>query len=161
MTLVEGVVYVGILAIIATLFMGAAVTFFQSFVEVRASRAVAAAGEVALERIVRETRGATAIRDADSIFDSDAGALALDTSEAGIAVVRVFSKEGNRVVIRTNGRTALPLTPPSIVVQTFRVTKLSNAKSQGARVSLVVRDARVHATTTTTFDGAAILRSSY
>lgn len=162
MTLVEGVVYAGLMALIAMLFMSSVVAFFRSFVSIRASRAVSAAAGTALERITRETRNANAVRDADSIFGTSPGKLSLDTPDGSGGIVPVdFFVENGRVMMRRAAEAARPLTASTTAADVFLVTKLVSGESVGARVLVGFRDTRLQDATTTLFSTSIILRGSY
>ena len=74
-TLLETVVYVGILAVIAVLVLGSVLSIYQGFGKVRVERNLALNGDIAMETMLRSIRSATSTDTSVSVFGVHRGVL--------------------------------------------------------------------------------------
>ena len=165
-SLVETLIYVAILAAVSIFIVNSILMITKSFNNYRAWRNVNAAGEAAMERMVREIKLADSINMGTSVFDSNPGHLALNTidPDTEAATTIEFYVSGNALMIKEGVQSGAVLTPSSVELMNliFReVATSTDTKSKAIRIEMEIRSGTGNYQKTARFYDTAILRRSY
>ena len=152
-TLLETVVYVSILAVIATLALGSIVTMYRAYGKTKVERKIVTNGEVAVERIVREIRAATSTK-ASSVFKTHPGTLALSTGET-------FSFSSGIVQIQEGAGSAQNLTSDDVSVTNMVFYEATSTNSKLIKIELTIQSGAGVFLKSRRFYGSAVMRASY
>ncbi|MBI2175407.1 MAG: hypothetical protein HYU35_01600 [Parcubacteria group bacterium] len=162
-TLLETVFYVAVLAGLLLFLVNTLLVFSAALGQAKRVRRVTFDAETALERFVRESRLAFAVRSA-SMLDIPSSVLALDTvvSATDPAVTtKIFSVSGGRLTLQEGGGAHVALTSPDVTVSEFTVSKITAVHSEGVRVRLTLETRAGDMIIERTFLHTAALRGSY
>ncbi|MEK7567224.1 MAG: hypothetical protein AAB527_03780 [Patescibacteria group bacterium] len=163
-SLIETVVYAAILATLAIFVVNTLIISFKAFNQGRTNRRIVIDAETALERIVRESRMASSVDEAQSIFDSSQSNLVLNSqvsAEDAASIVKKFFISGGRLAFQEGAGSARFLTAPNTSVSSFVVSKSDSAHSQSVKVSLVLVAGVGSSVTSRSFYTSAVLRGGY
>lgn len=100
-TLLETVVYVGILAVIAVLVLGSILSIYQGLGKVRVERNLALNGDIAMETMLRSIRSATSTNTAISVFGVHPGVLKIGATKFSLSDLALGADITNLVFYRT------------------------------------------------------------
>lgn len=139
LTLIELVIYLGIVGIVLSLAVGLALTFVETEVRGGARATVDAAAHRALTGVTEAVHAATAINTNDSTFGSVLGRLSLTMRDAARSPT-VFAVSGSALTFSEQGSAAAPLTPAQVEVTRFQLTHVNPAGAlPGVAVELGLR----------------------
>jgi type II secretory pathway pseudopilin PulG len=153
--LLELVVYVGITAVLATASFGFLTDVLRSARKTEAVNEADHALRVVSSRLLHETRSASAIVDASSTFNSDAGRLTLTTATGELE----FALSSGRITVRDGASVPTALTPSGARVRIFRIEPIAVTDATAPRSLRFVieaeasRDARA--------ESGAIVRAAF
>lgn len=138
-TLLEFVLYIGLLAIIVT----AAVMFTLQFVIAQSKAQVYAQAarnaEFAMERIRIEVEEADAVNAGTTVYVSNPGTLSLANAVSGNNPT-VFTVTNGQLTVQQGAGAAIALTEPGVNVTEFTITNLApNVRSQYLRIHMKVQ----------------------
>jgi len=156
-TLIETVIYITILAVFSVIAVNAIIVILASFKNVRAERAVNTAAYISLERIVRDTRAASNVAQAQSIFDANPGRLTLTNSDAS---TREFYMENGELKIKEDDVYTGTLIANTVVVDTLIFRFINHGQVQGVRIEMALHDTRTPGVVKQ-FSDTAVLRGVY
>lgn len=136
-TLVEAIVYVGILGGIFTAIVSVILSSTNTLEQIQAIRSVNRSGLVALERIGTEMRAAIQLEVATSTFKVDASQLGMTTYDGVNATTTVFYVVNGRMMMfdETN---EFALTEPDANVERFFVRDISVGSTTAVQIELTV-----------------------
>lgn len=158
----EAVVYVAVLAFISVVAINSIILFQNLFLEMKKSRNVNNAAELAMGRMLKEIKNATDIQGGESVFDSNPGRLTLSSLDAsGNAVTIEFYVENNVLKIKENGAAAGSLLPGNITPDNLIFRQISGTRSEGVKIEMTLRDGRGKNPLVRNFYSTGILRGSY
>jgi len=165
-SLIETLVYTAILAAVSIFIVASILMITRSFNNYRVWQQTSVAGEMAMERMVREIRLADNIRKTTSVFDSSSGHLSLDTIDIDTEAATTidFYASSTALAIKKGGQNAANLLPADISLTSliFReVATSTNTKSKAIRIEMELRGGRGTYQKTLRFYDTAILRRSY
>ena len=152
-TLLETVVYIGILAVIVVLALGAILSIYQAYGKARIERQIATNGDVAMERIIREVRAATSTK-ASSVFGSHPGVLALSTDET-------FSLSGGLLRVQEGALPAQNLTSSDVTISNLIFYASTSPNSTIIRAEMTLDAGAGVFARSKKFYGSAVLRRAY
>lgn len=156
-SLVETVVYLGIIVLVA----GALITTFLSLSTTlarnTAERELTHSANASLERIVRDIRSAASVNTGLSTFGTSTGALALLASGT---TTRFYIANGN-LMVSLNGVELGPLTSEQVTVQSLVFHHYVGSTTDMVRAALTLSATSKAASSTHTFYSSAVLRGSY
>lgn len=142
-TLVEAVIYVGLLFIIVSVTTIFLLTIFRADLAARAEQRAVGNAVFALQAIERETRHAEELYDATSTFGSDTSQLSLRTpreapSDHIVAYTDIYLDNGVLYLRRDDGTGLVALTAGDVEVTVFRAEKYLDGNAEGIRLTLTV-----------------------
>ena len=151
-TLLETVVYVGILAVIAVLALGSILSVYRAFGKTKVERRLALNGDVAIERMVRGIRGATSTDVAASVFGANPGILKIGGTK--------FSLLGSVLQVAESGGAPQDLTSDANVSNLVFYRTVS-ANSEIIKIEMTLQAGTGIFQKSKNFYGAAVLRGAY
>lgn len=151
-TILETVVYVGILAVIAVLALGAILSVYQSFAQTQIERKLALSGDIAMDTIIKELRAATTTSPA-SVFGANPGALQLGPK-------KIFTS-GNTLQIKDGADSPENLTASDVTVTSLIFYKTASPNSEVVKIELSLQAGGGKFLKTKNFYGSAVLRGNY
>ena len=163
-TLLEILVYVAILALIATAAVRLVLAVSINASEVRSERKIIANGELAMETLVREVRQASDLEAALSVFGTSPGTLALTTvsvPEGSAVVTRKFSMSAFRLSRQDGSSAAEFITSPDVTITNLTFWQGATTTSKLITVKLTLEAGQGQFKESKTFYGSAVLRSGY
>ena len=167
-TLLEVLVYIGVLALTTVVVIVAVAGFGRVYRRVSAAQALARSGAIAMERNVREARNAQSIDQTGSTFGAHPGKLTLLTEVSpGVTAISEFAVVGDGLQLSEDGSVTGTITQEGVVVENLVFRRIQTAQSEAVRIELTLsRTAGLTAqvgtsTLTASFQGTAVLRGSY
>lgn len=162
-SLLEAVLYIGLVAVIVAAGINMALAMNAAFRAAGATRALARAGEDALERVTRELRLARGVQNA-SVFSANPAVLALETVASptdDATAVKTVSAAGGRLYVETQGGSREYLTPPAVSVLLFSAATSTTARATAVRLELILQAGNGRYAKEAAFAQTAVLRGSY
>ena len=143
-TLLEMVVYVGLVVIVAGLVINFALSLITSYGKIQASKEAMNNASFALDTIINEIRQASKIYSPTSVFaPTDPGQLSLETllnpptNEAGTYVD--FYVDNNKLYLKRESQSALALTSDRVKVKNLTFTRLTSPPApESVKVQITV-----------------------
>ncbi|MCK9344661.1 MAG: type II secretion system GspH family protein [Candidatus Pacebacteria bacterium] len=161
-TLVEMVIYVGILGVTSVLAINAMLTMTSAYTKLRVSRDLNSSATAVLERVTRNIHEAYEIDIANSTLGTDPGRLTLRTQDfAGATTTIEFFVSNNMLRVKEGGVDIGALQASSTSVSNFVVRSISATNSTAIKVDLTMSATRGHANTTRNFFTTTVMRGSY
>jgi Tfp pilus assembly protein PilW len=161
-SILEMLVYVGILVIIVAAVGSAVLALSRVYRSIVSEQQIEEGGQTALERILRETRGASSIDSVNSTFASTTGKLTLNTTDSsGSATTVQFYISGQSLRVKEMGSDIGPLVPSGAKVTRFYLYSISTSVSSAVKVELTVESGTSTSYRSKNFYGTAVLRGSY
>lgn len=152
-SLVEMLLYLGILSIISSALVLTGNALMRNYIRIAATEDVMESGSVALERMTREVRFAGAIDLAHSTLNSNPGVLTLLTFDAsGSPTTVAFSLSGGRLMMTLGTNAPTPLTKTGITVTNLQFTRAVSAQTEGVGIALTLERISNAGTTTKQFE---------
>jgi len=162
-TLLEVVVYVGVLSVAVLAIFSILFSITRAFVEARIYNEVEISGTAAMERITREIRTAISVDDGNSVFDSHPGLLQLNTTdEAGTekTIQFYFDDANDAINLDDDGTDKGPLTGSGVEITNLVFRKWVNTKSTLVKIEMTVRSKK-KPTFSAKFYDSVVLRGGY
>lgn len=163
-TLLEVLVYVGVLAIILTFTLGNTLDLYKRVADVHVSRDLNAAAIVALERTNHEIRNAVSINNealGSEYQGTTSVALALyQSTESGTEEVYIYASNG-QLLFQIETGTPLALSSDDLEISDLSFTKMSSDVSEAVRVSLTMSIDRDGVSLSREYADTIVLRGSY
>lgn len=161
-SLIEMLVYTGILILIATAVSSTILALSRVYRSIAAEQRVEEAAMVALERMVRETRRADSIDEAQSIFDTSSGQLTIHTTDGDSTPLSMqFFLTGGGIHIKEGDVDIGPLTPASTRTTKLLFRSITTPQSKAVKIEMTVESGTSTSYRSKSFYGTAILRGSY
>ncbi|MBI2056459.1 MAG: type II secretion system protein [Candidatus Sungbacteria bacterium] len=165
-TLIEIVVYVGLLGVIAVFISNALIQISDTYSRARAERAVSANARLILETVDEATGEAEGVYGPTSVFLADAGQLSLITpanppAEHTTAYADFYVDNG-RMWIKKEGQLALPLSATTVRVTKFRLERIMQGfNRETVVITLQIDAAGSKHPASITLNTTAALRGNY
>ncbi len=163
-TLIELVVYIGILAVVALVVTNSILILNRTLASFRLERRVISSGETAMRRITRELRLANDIH-ASSTLGVSPGVLSLasqESEEDSTAKDVMIYVSGGELILRRATSSAAALTASGVTVTNLTFRQITNGTvSKAVKVELTLSSSAGSASTTKNYYTTAGLRGSY
>lgn len=142
-TLVEAVIYVGLLLLLTTTTTIFVLTVFRSDIVARAEQTAVANAQFALQMVLIEVRHAERVYIQTSSFGIDSGQLSLRTPRSNplnhlVSFTDIYLDNGVVYRRRDDGESVLPLTSGDVDVQVLRFERYVNGDAEGIRITITV-----------------------
>lgn len=159
-TLVEILVYTGIIAIVFILVITGVLSLWRASETVRVARDLNLSAVSAMESMTREIHQATSVDTASSTFGTTPGVLVLATNNASTTGGYYrYSVSGNKLYL-TGGATTQQLTANNLNVTSLTFWNATSTHSGAIRIRMVI-SSTAPTTTTRTIYGTATFRGGY
>ena len=156
-SLVEMLVYIGVLVLIVTTGFSVFLSFNTILVRNSIERALTTSASVSLERMLRDLRAADIVDFTPSIFNVSPGTLSLVQG----TTTTMYELTGGNLNVSVNGSTPIPLTGDTVTVDSLVFTRYATSTLELVRVALTLSiDSKV-ASSTRTFYTSGVLRGAY
>lgn len=148
--------------VVMTLVLGAMVYFLSTahkvyqatILETQANRV----GTLLINELLRRTREGVAIDPDYTGFDTAIGSMTFSTLDgSGIS----FALDGERIMFRDGDADPVALTPDSIAITRFWLTRIDTPVSEGVRYDIGITYPLRDTSVTKYYQGVAVLRQSY
>ena len=158
-SLVEMLVYIGLLTLISVSAMSLLLTLRQLVDEYRADQHLTESAQIALERILYEVRAADMldVTNPNSVLVDTPGHLAIIKD----AIETEFYVSSGQLMVAENGVELGPLTKDTVTVTELRFWPYDNGETEAIRVTFTLTANVKEATATASFNGSAVLRGTY
>ena len=160
-TLIELVVYIGVLALVIAVFVTVFLNVTASFHTVRAARDVHTSIISAMGRIGHETRQAFQVEVADSTFDTHPGVLKVTVSTGSGNVTREFYLDSGVLKIKEDGVDQGSLTRPGTSVTNLVFRHLTQGEGVAVKIEMTIEGSSGTITRQESFYNTFVLRGSY
>lgn len=162
-TLLEFVVYVGVIGVILIVAATFAAEFVTSQLKALSLTEVVRNARFAASRLEIEVRESSALDAGSSVFGTNPGTLSLTTADSGTNPT-VFEVSDGALTVKQGSGAAAPLTNSKVEVEEFVLENLStNGRTQAVRFHLKIRsknpDAITAQTAETTVESTVRVRS--
>ena len=142
-TMIEAMVYIGLLLVIISATTAFFFTVLRADVAARAERRAVGNAAFALTAVRREVRHAEHVYGPTSVFSDDAGQLSLRTplenpNDHLVGYSDIYVDNGVLYLRRDDGSSLRPLTAGDVNVDTFRVEQYENGSAEGIRLMITV-----------------------
>src|SRR3989344_244147 len=156
MTLLEALIYIGLLVLLLTAIVGLFVSMMRSYGTLLVARHINESATLSVERIVRDIRAASSVG-AGSILSTNPGQLTLIAG----ATTTVFSLVGDSLHVSGNGVDIGALTLPDVSIDSLIFEKITSDPILGVRIQLTLTATSSSGTKTEAFEDFAVLRGTY
>lgn len=165
-TLIESVIYVGLLGMIAVLVASFLLHLFTAYQRIHIEREVLSNARLVLERIEKEIAQAEEIYGPTSKFFTDAGQLSLVISDEPSSVHQIayedFWIDNGRLWFRKEGQGELAFSAESVRITQFRLERIMQAISRDAvKITFTISPAQEKIPSSVTLHSAVVLRGIY
>lgn len=161
-TLIEMLVYTSILVLLVVVVIYTLITMNRLYRSIKSTARIESAVHVALERMVREVRGASSIDLTQSTLGSSPGQLTLNTTDGTGATTTVqFLMTGQTPHIKEAGVDMGPLSPADVRVTNLIFRRMTTAKSEAAKIEITIESGAGATYRSASFYSTAVLRGSY
>jgi type II secretory pathway pseudopilin PulG len=157
-TLLEVLIYIGILLLALTVVVGIFFSLNTVFERNRVERTLAHAAQSVLDRVIYDAYRATTVDTLNSVLNASSSRLTLTQ---GAATTTAFYIATGTVMVAVNGVEEGPLLPSDVSVDALTFHHFANTFSEAVRVGLTLSVSSKAASTTQTFYTTVVLRSSY
>lgn len=162
MTIIETLFYIMILVLLTAVTVGTLLSLSSIYRNLQSLESVNESAQSSLERIVRETRGATSIDTFQSTLGSSPGNLFLNTLDQNGATTTVqFFLTGQTMHIKEAGVDIGPLTASNVRVTNLVFRRIASSQSQAVKVEMTLESGTSTNYVSKNFYSTAVLRGSY
>src|SRR3989344_9398076 len=137
-SLIEVIIYVGILTLVSIVVLNLLFSFTQSYKTLAALRAVEHSAIDAMERMTREIRASTAVVVAQSTFGSSPGVLTISSNSSGISKTVKFYLDSGILKMDIDGSYFGPLTSSNTTVSSLTFYNLTSTNSSAVKLDMTV-----------------------
>ncbi len=161
-TLIEMLAYTFILSLLVGVVIYTLITMNSLYRSIKSSAGIRSVAHVALERMVREIRGASSIDTTQSTFNSSPGQITLNTTDdSGASTTVQFFMTGQTPHIKEAGLDIGPLSPTGVRVTSLIFRRITTAKSEATRIEMIIENGEGKNYKSASFYSTAVLRGSY
>jgi type II secretory pathway component PulJ len=137
-TLMELVVYLAIFIAISVVLVTSLTTVMRTYARAATYRTLQGNGELVMERIVREVRGATSITTGASTFGSHPGTLTLEGTDAGGTDHTITFDVSSSVARITDNAVTNNLSTTEVTVSNLVFRRIATAVGEAVKVELTL-----------------------
>jgi len=162
-TLVEMLVYIGILSMTTVLVVNLIIFMARSFFNFVVTRDLSSGAQVGIERIVRDIRRADSIDISTSIFNASPGRLSLNTTDqySGSTTTIEFFVDAGQFVIKEGAGSPVTLTPSTVSVDELIFRRIVASTTEAVKVEFEITASIGSVTRTERFYTTGVLRKDY
>ncbi len=159
-SLVTVLVYVAIFSVLAMVIVNAFIIFKKNNRTIRTNQAIEAVAQTALERMVREIRGASAIDTTASTLGTSPGVLTLTTTDSSdnAATIQFFVSNG-AIHLSENGIDQGPLSGTNVTVSSLVFRQITSTQSKAVKIEMTITSN--DGSKSKNFYSTVVLRGSY
>lgn len=154
-SLIEMIVYTAILGFVMVFVVFSSVYVGRSYKLLKSERAFAVSGSAAVDRLIREARGADTVDDSGSVYGTHPGEITLQPGN-----VRFFIEDG-ALKLQEGVEVIGALTTPDVTVTDFLAYKVITPHSEALRIELELESRVGDTVRNKRFFGGAVLKGSY
>lgn len=159
-SLVEIVIYIGVLVSFTVIIVNMLVTISHSKEKLTASQRISNSGAVALDRMTREIHKAANINATSSVLGTSLGSLYLTGVESSVSYTVEFYVASSTLRIRENGIDKGPLTEKGVTVTSLIFRKIASSTDQAIKIDLGLSSGTSTSYKSEIFYTTALLRQS-
>lgn len=160
-SLIEMVVYVGILSILSALLIQSLFDTAQVSSEIKAISALNKSAVTAIERMILEIKNAESLANAGE-FIPTANRLVLNTKDAlGFTSTVEFYLVGQTLMVKEGAGSGVPITTGAVNVGSLSFLRIFNSETEGITLNLQMSATVRDRTASESFKNSAIIRRSY
>lgn len=161
-TLVEVIIYVGLLAMVLVAVVNMFVLMGTSYNFLKLSRHMQTSATTAVDRMVRDIRNAQSINIAQSTLGTSPGVLTLNTTTAADTPQTLqFYVSSGILRVKQDGGDIGPVTLPDVTISSLIFRQISTGVSQAVKIELSLSAGTGPSTRSANFYSTAVLRDSY
>ncbi len=160
-TLVEMVIYVGILLLICLVTIYTLFSFVSSYRNVSALRLAENSAIYSMERMTRDIMYATSVDTGNSTLGTSPGVLTIIATSNAVSTTTKFYIDNGVLKVDVNGTYIGPLNSRGTEVTNLVFNNLSSGKSSAIKIDLTIQGTAVEVTKDKTYHSTVILRGSY
>ncbi len=157
-SLVELLIYVGILSMVTSVVVMMLFSFSKSYRSVSAMRLAENSAIYSMERMVRDTMSASSVDIANSVLGTSPGVLTLIETNGVVSTTTKFYVDSGVLKIDVNGVYLGPLTSSRSSVTNLVFRSMSNDISNAVKIDLSVRGVSGDAVKDKTYHTTVVLR---
>jgi len=162
MSIIEALFYMAILVLLVSVTVATLVSLSSTYRNLRSFEAVNESAQSALERIVRELRGATSVDTMLSTLGSSPGDLYLDSlDEDGATTTLEFFVSAQTIRVKEAGADVGPLTAADVRVTNLIFRRMATTSSVAVKVEMTLESGTSTHYISKNFYSTAVLRGSY
>jgi type II secretory pathway pseudopilin PulG len=162
MTLVELLIYIGILLMLTGVVVATLLALSRSYNTLKSTENIDSAAEIAMERMVRFIRNSASVDTGLSTLGTSPGVLQLNTlDESEHASTAKFSLTGQVLHITEAGVDEGPLTSSNVRITSLIFTKITTAQSQAVKIQMQLESGTSTSYRVKSFYSTVVLRGSY
>lgn len=138
-SLVEIVIYFGLLAVVSVLVIGNIFALFKNYSTVRANQEIEYNAVNILDKLTRDARDAAFINASDSSFSVAQGAVSLNiasSTDSTSSTTAKFYLSGGKIKYMKNGVDFGNLSTNSVTVQNFKIYYITGTSTEAIKVEL-------------------------
>lgn len=163
-SLLETVIYLGILAIVSVFVINTLLLMFSTYNDTKVKKRIALEGAGVMERLVREIRLANSVDDGGSTLGTNSSHLKLNTVASwtdGTATTKEIYIQGSNLVFKEGVGSPIDITSSKTSVSVFRLDKITTARSEALKIELVISAPASSGQINSSFYNSVILRGGY
>lgn len=161
-TLVEMVIYIGILVSILLLIVSFIISFGKAYNVLKTTIHINNSAVVSFERMIREIRLASDVDMVASTLGTYPGHLVLITTDVSSAPITLeFYINSGVLILRQDSVDVGPLTRSDVTVTNLVFRLSDNGTSKAIKIEMTLESTIVSTTKSKNFYGSAVLRGSY
>lgn len=163
LTLVEVIIYTGLLAFLCVLVVRASLSMHETYVYVKTLTDINNAATLSMERMSRYIRDAESINGALSVLGSDPSVLVLNIPVgAGETEEVSFSRDAqDRLVLQEEGEDPIIITPDHLEVSNLVFRTITTSHSEAIKIELSIANTIKGETVERNYYNSIIMRGSY
>jgi hypothetical protein len=160
-SLVETIVYIFILTLVSIIIVNALGSLTSSYRAMKKAEVIENTAQIALERMVREIRGASSIEVSQSTLNASPGVLVLNTTDdLGTPAVVRFYVLNERINLDENGVAQGPLSPVAVRITALTFRRITTLESEAVKIEMTVESSGTDIQIKN-FNSTVVLRGSY
>ena len=138
-SLVEMLIYVGILSIVSILVVSTLLSFTKSYRDLGALRIVEHSGINSMERMIRDITNTTVVDVANSSFDTNPGVLTIIATANSVSTTTKFYVENNILKVNVNGIYSGPLSLSNASISNLVFKQLDSGISKAIKIDMTIQ----------------------
>jgi hypothetical protein len=161
-TIMETILYMVILTFVMSIIVQMLISISGMYRTMKVTRELESSGTIAMERILREIRNASAVVVGESDFGTNPGELTISGTDESLNLYKIkFDVSSGILQITKDSEEPVALTSSSGVVSYLLFTHLATSTSEAIKVELEMSGNSGSVPKSEKFYGFAILRGSY